>query len=64
MCISAEALALFLNMIAAPMSSEPGRIIVHAEEMDTHWVETGNAWCTMAPQLQARAMFAALDDEA
>ncbi|SFK04258.1 hypothetical protein [Celeribacter neptunius] len=63
MCISAEALALFLNLILAPVTSEPGRIIVHAEEMDAHWVQLEDRWCTMAPQIQGRGMFAELAKE-
>ncbi|WP_321364322.1 hypothetical protein [uncultured Celeribacter sp.] len=60
MCISAEALALFLNLIVAPVTSEPGRIIVHATENDAHWVQVEDRWCTMAPQIQGREMFAEL----
>lgn len=63
MCISAEALALFLNIILAPVTTEPGLIIVHADAMDTHWVQVSDRWCTMAPQLQGRDMFASLSDE-
>ena len=51
MCLTTEALALFLNMILAPVTTEPGRIIVHAEERDAHWgrFEAAGAeetWCT------------------
>ena len=60
MCISAEALALFLNLIVAPVTSEPGRIIVHATENDAPWVQVEDRWCTMAPQIQGREMFAEL----
>ncbi|GAA3864872.1 hypothetical protein [Celeribacter arenosi] len=53
MCLTVEALALFLNMIAAPVSAEPGRIIVHAEVHDAHWVRVDGdevKWCTDAPK--------------
>lgn len=54
MCISPEALALFLNLIGYDIvTSEPGRIIVHAEARDAHWVAVGERWCTIAPQLDA-----------
>lgn len=54
MCISAAALALFLNLLATDdIATSPGRIIVHAEVADAHWVAVGDTWCTMAPQLDA-----------
>lgn len=60
MCMSAEALALFLNLIAANITTEPGRIIVHATERDAHWVMVGDGWCTMAPQIDSMERFATL----
>ncbi|SPF77900.1 hypothetical protein [Pseudoprimorskyibacter insulae] len=56
MCISTEALALFLNMILhTPMTSEPGRITIHAEARNAYWVAVGDRWCTMAPQIDRMA---------
>lgn len=61
MCLTAEALALFLNMIVGPdISMEPGRIIVHAETRDAHWVSVDDEWCTMAPQIDRMIRFASL----
>ena len=61
MCLTAEALALFLNMISGPeISMEPGRIIVHADTRDAHWVSVEDEWCTMAPQFDRIARQAAL----
>jgi hypothetical protein len=61
MCISAEALALFLNMIAGtPITAEPGRFIIHAEERNAHWISVEDEWCTMAPQIDRMERFAAL----
>ena len=61
MCLTAEALALFLNMIAAPdITMEPGRIVVHAETRDAHWVSVEDEWCTMAPQIDRMIRFASL----
>ncbi len=60
MCMSVEALALFLNLIAANITTEPGRIIVHATERDAHWVMVGDEWCTMAPQIDSMERFATL----
>ena len=56
MCLTTEALVLFLNIIGAGMVStpEPGRIIVHAEAADVHWVardDSDDRWCTMGPQI-------------
>lgn len=56
MCLTAEALAVFLNIIGLQhVSTEPGRIIVHAESADVHWVLDADEWCTMAPQLDRLA---------
>lgn len=61
MCISAEALALFLNLLSFDMinTDHPGRIIVEAETRSAHWVHQSSLgrdeWCTMAPQLDAMA---------
>ncbi|SHG91627.1 hypothetical protein [Marivita hallyeonensis] len=64
MCLTAEALALFLNMIAVPeISMEPGRIVVHAETRDAHWVAVEDEWCTMAPQIDRMDRFASLRAE-
>lgn len=61
MCISAEALALFLNLLSFDLidADQQGRIIIHAESRPAHWVYQGghgqDEWCTMAPQLDAMA---------
>lgn len=58
MCLTTEALAVFLNLIAFDMvSTAPDRIVVHASARDAHWVAHGNEWCTMAPQLDRMARF-------
>ncbi len=60
MCLSTEALALFLNLLpAALIGSEPGRVIIHSEAGDAHWVARADEWCTMAPQLDRMARLAA-----
>lgn len=64
MCLTAEAFALFLNLIMVPeITSEPGRIIVHAATRDAHWVAVDDKWCTMAPQIDRMERFAALRTE-
>lgn len=63
MCLTTAALAAFLNMISgAPITTEPGRIIIHASARDAHWVAatSEDRWCTMAPQLDRVARFEAL----
>lgn len=64
MCLTTQALVLFLNIIGSDIvSTEPGRVIVHATEADVHWVahpEKVDHWCTMGPQFDRRARFDAL----
>lgn len=59
MCITTEALALFLNLLSAQIiTTEPGRVIVAAEAGDVHWVENADRWCTMGPQFEKDRRFA------
>ena len=61
MCISAEALAVFLNLImVSDLTVAQDRIIIHATERDAHWVAVDDQWCTMAPQIDRMERFAAL----
>ena len=54
MCISFEALALFLNLLQAPIiEATPGQIIIHAETRAAIWQVSGEAWCSEAPQIDA-----------
>jgi len=58
MCLSTEAFALFLNLLAFDMlTMEPQRVIVHAAVRDAHWVAVDDRWCTMAPQIDRLARF-------
>ncbi len=58
MCMSLQALIVFLNLIGPDMvDSEPGRFVVHADAGDVHWVELDERWCTMGPQLDRMARF-------
>jgi hypothetical protein len=63
MCLTAEALALFLNLIAFDLvTTDPGRIVVAATAGDVHWVQApDDRWCTMGPQLDRMARLAAQD---
>jgi hypothetical protein len=64
MCLSAEALALFLNIIGSDLvSTEAGRITVHATDGDVTYVSHDDKWCTMGPQLDQAARFEALKSE-
>jgi hypothetical protein len=56
MCLTAEALALFLNLLSADIvTTEPGRVIVHSGTGDVHWEERAAQWCTTAPQSEPSA---------
>ena len=61
MCINAEALAVFLNLLSFDLinTEQPGRIIIQSEARAAHWVQQSSngrdEWCTMAPQLDAIA---------
>ncbi|MEL6550679.1 MAG: hypothetical protein AAFQ54_10595 [Pseudomonadota bacterium] len=57
MCISLEALALFLTLVGSDLvTTEPGRITVHATATDAHWTPNAeDLWCTGAPQEDAAA---------
>ncbi len=60
MCLTAEAIALFLNLLpAASIETVPGRIIIAAETRAAHWVLVGEQWCTMAPQIDQQERLAA-----
>jgi hypothetical protein len=64
MCLSAEALALFLNIIGTDLvSTDAGRIVVHATDGDVTYVANGDAWCTMAPQIDRMTRIEALRNE-
>jgi hypothetical protein len=61
MCLTTEAIVLFLNLLPIELvSMEPGRIVIDATERPAHWVEVGDKWCTMAPQIDKAERFAAL----
>ena len=46
MCLTTEALAVFLNLIIASsgMTMSEDRIIIHATDRDTHWVLAEGEW--------------------
>lgn len=49
MCLTPEALALFLNMLdPAVIDTEAERIIIRAERQETVWEMVGDLWCTDA----------------
>jgi len=59
MCLTAEALALFLNLLDPELiATEAGRITIRATDRDAVWVLTHeDEWCTMAPQIDRLARF-------
>lgn len=60
MCLTTEAIALFLNLIAfLRVTTAPDRIVVAAQSRDVHWVAHEGKWCTMAPQFDRMARLSA-----
>lgn len=58
MCLTAEALALFLNLLSPDViTTEAGRIVIHATDRRAVWVQSQDRWCTMAPQIDRMARF-------
>lgn len=50
MCLTSEALALFLTMIGAGVvTTEETLVTVHATEGDVEWRIVEDKWCTSAP---------------
>ncbi|CUH63340.1 hypothetical protein TG4357_00614 [Thalassovita gelatinovora] len=50
MCLTPEALALFLNLLNPDIiEAESGQITIHATANKAVWVLTGDHWCTDAP---------------
>lgn len=50
MCISAQALALFLSMLDPEIvTTEPSRVTVAATEGAAIWEPVGDKWCSDAP---------------
>lgn len=48
MCLTAGALALFLNLLdPALISTEDGRITIDAAVAPTVWLRDGEAWCVV-----------------
>ncbi len=59
MCLSPEALALFLNLIGHSLViSTPEHITIHATAGDVVWSAVGDEWCTTGPADDRRARFA------
>jgi len=54
MCLTTEALMLFLSLLPPEIVElSPERITVRAEVRDAHWLAQGEMWCTAAPKLDA-----------
>lgn len=58
MCLTLDALVVFLNLIGLDIvTTEPGRFIVHAEQGNIHWVETDGEYCAQRPQFEQKVRF-------
>ncbi|EBA06610.1 hypothetical protein [Sagittula stellata] len=61
MCLTTEALVLFLNLLPFDkVTTAPDRVVIEAETRSAHWVDVGGRWCTLAPQIDRAERFAAL----
>jgi hypothetical protein len=56
MCLTTEAIALFLNLLDPEViSMEAGQITIHATERDAVWGQVEEKWRTEAPELDRLA---------
>lgn len=56
MCLSTEALMLFISLIGFDLTTRhEARITVHAEMGDVHWIAREDQWCAERPERTARA---------
>jgi len=54
MCLTAEALFLFLSVLPPEIVEiSDARITVAAKTRDAVWLAKGDEWCTSAPQIDA-----------
>ncbi|MCA0961467.1 hypothetical protein [Salipiger bermudensis] len=54
MCLTAEALFLFLSVLPPEIVKiTEARITVAAETRDAVWLAKGDEWCTSAPEIDA-----------
>ncbi|MAQ81933.1 hypothetical protein [Psychromarinibacter halotolerans] len=54
MCLTTEALMLFIGMLPAHIVDvSDDRIVVRAEVRDAVWQVKGDQWCTNAPKIDA-----------
>lgn len=50
MCMTLEALVLFLNLLPDQIiETAPDAITIHATAQDTVWLAAGDVWCTDGP---------------
>ncbi|MEM8730725.1 MAG: hypothetical protein AAGF79_12480 [Pseudomonadota bacterium] len=59
MCLTTQALVMFLNIIGPEkVTTEPGVIVIHAATADVHWVaqiDQADHWCTPGPIPEKKA---------
>lgn len=54
MCLTTEALLIFLNLLPPEIVEvSADRIVVRAETRAAIWKRTADQWCTAAPQVDA-----------
>ena len=58
MCLTTEALLIFLNLLPRDIvEMGQDQITVRAETRDAVWTAEGDKWCTAAPQLDKSIRF-------
>lgn len=63
MCLTAEAMAMFLNLLSMDIiETQPDTITIHAQVADTVWVAVGDDWCTGSEAERATRKALILDD--
>lgn len=54
MCLTSEALFLFLSLLSPDIvERSEDRIVVHAEVRDAVWLAREDKWCSAAPRIDA-----------
>ncbi|NDR55808.1 hypothetical protein [Aliiruegeria sabulilitoris] len=54
MCLTTEALLLFINLLSPQIiEASDQKIVIHAQTRDAVWEARADQWCTKAPQIDA-----------
>ena len=54
MCLTTEALLLFINLLSPQIVElHDDKVVIHAEARDAVWEARADKWCTEAPRIDA-----------